>query len=165
MPDDSYLSLIVAMDPRRVIGDAGGLPWRLSSDLRRFKRLTMGHHLLMGRKTWDSIGRPLPGRTSIVITRGDLSLPEGVLQAGSLEAAIELAGDDPEPFVIGGAQIYRLALPRASRLCLTEVLSEVPGDTYFPEIDWSQWEEQSREQHPASERDEYAHLFRVLRRI
>ncbi|MCA9176372.1 MAG: dihydrofolate reductase [Planctomycetales bacterium] len=159
------VSLIVAMAENRVIGRDGDLPWRLSSDLRRFKQLTMGHHLLMGRVTWDSLGRALPGRTSIVISRRPLDLPDGVLQATSLESALELAAGDDEPFVIGGAQIYRLALPVVSRIYLTEVLSSVDGDVLFPELHWSEWRELRSETLPATDRDEFPHRFRVLERI
>lgn len=158
------LSLIVAMDERGVIGRDGALPWRLSSDLRRFKRLTMGHHLLMGRKTWDSIGRPLPGRTSIVLSRGEPDLPAGVLHARELAEALELAGEDDEPFVIGGAQIYRLALPLAARIYLTDVLAKVDGDVRFPMLDAADWDEVSCERLPVSDRDEHPHRFRVLER-
>ena len=117
------LSLIVAMSKNGVIGRDGDLPWRLSADLRRFKRLTMGHHLVVGRRTWESIGRQLPGRTMIVVTRSQPEVPDGVLLAGSLNEAIELslaAGDD-EVYVAGGGTIYALALPVSDRLYLTRV--------------------------------------------
>ena len=128
------LSIIVAMSENRVIGRDGDLPWHLSADLKRFKRLTMGHPILMGRKTYESIGRPLPGRRSIVISRQADYRPEGVDVAGSLPTAIELCGDVDEAFIIGGASIYEQALPLANRLHLTQVLATVEGDTFFPEI-------------------------------
>lgn len=161
------LSLIVAQTPQRVIGNAGGLPWRLSSDLKRFKSLTMGHHLIMGRKTYDSIGRPLPGRTSIVLSRH--TLPEGtaagVLHAFTLEEALKLAAGDDEAFVIGGGEIYRQALPRVERLYLTEVEASVDGDTLFPELDMSQWRQSHAEFCPATEKDQFPHRYYVYDRI
>lgn len=159
------LSLIVAMSQNRVIGRAGGLPWRLSADLQRFKSLTMGHHLVMGRKTFDSIGRALPGRTSIVITRQTAwQPPAGVLVAHDLAAALALAATDEELFVIGGGEIYRLALPQAERLYLTLVEAEIDGDTFFPEFAPSQWSLASDTPHPADAKNEYPHRFRVYER-
>ena len=155
------VAMIVAMDRNGVIGRDGDLPWRLSSDLRRFKQLTMGHHLLMGRVTWDSLGRPLPGRTSIVVSRQSPDLPEGVLLAHSLEEAIELSSGDELPFVIGGAQIYALALPLASRIYVTRVMAEVQGDTYFPEWDRTQWRLVEEEDCPATDRDDHEHRFEL----
>lgn len=133
------LSLIVAMSRNRVIGRDGDLPWRLSADLKRFKSLTMGHHLIMGRKTFDSIGRPLPGRTTVVISRQSLNLPEGVLAATSLESAVEICAGDEQPFVVGGGEIYRIALPRVTKMFITHVDADIDGDTTFPEVDWSVW--------------------------
>ncbi len=161
------LSLIVAQSPQRVIGNAGGLPWRLSSDLKRFKSLTMGHHLIMGRKTYDSIGRPLPGRTSIVISRNaaPAEAAAGVLYTTSLQQAIELAAGDDEAFVIGGGEIYRQALSQVDRLYLTQVDAEVEGDTLFPEIDFSQWQQSHQEFCPATEKDQYPHQFLIYDRI
>lgn len=159
------LSLIVAMSENRVIGRDGDLPWRLSSDLRRFKSLTMGHHLLMGRKTFASIGRCLPGRTTVVLSRdADFQAP-GVLVAHDLAAALDFAKHDPEPYVVGGAQVYKLALPHVDRLYITRVQAQVAGDTFFPPLDESRWQLASTQPHPASERDEYAHAFEVWQRI
>ena len=158
------LALIVAMDRNGVIGRDGDLPWRLSTDLRRFKQLTMGRHLLMGRVTWDSLGRALPGRTSVVVSRQPLELPEGVLLASSFAAAMQLASHDELPFVIGGAQIYALSLPHVTRLYLTRVDADVEGDTRFPEVDWSEWAVVEEQSLPASDRDDYAHTFQVLER-
>ncbi len=158
------VSLIVAVADNGVIGRDGGLPWRLSSDLRRFKSLTMGHHLVMGRRTWESIGRPLPGRTSIVLSsRADLVLPDGVLLAGSLRAALALAAADDEVFVIGGAAVYRTALARARRLYLTRVHAEVPGDTSLF-LDLGGWSLVSSEEHPADERNEHPSTFEAWQR-
>jgi dihydrofolate reductase len=156
--------MIVAMARNRVIGRDGDLPWRLSDDLRRFKRLTMGHHLIMGRRTFESIGRPLPGRTSIVITKQEHYIAEGATVAHSLPAALKAARFDEEAFVIGGAQIYSLAIPHVDRVYLTLIEADAEGDTRFPEVDWAQWSVTSSEEFPASENNEYPHQFRVLDR-
>jgi len=144
-----YVSLIVAMDRNRVIGHQGKVPWRLPADLKRFRALTMGHHILMGRKTWESISRPLPGRTNVVVTRNRAYSAAGATVAPSLHAALELARDDPETFVIGGGEIYREALPLADRVYVTQVQAEYPGDTFFPELAPSEWRAATREQHAA----------------
>ena len=128
-------SIIVAMTPDRVIGRDGQLPWRLSADLQRFKRLTMGHHLIMGRKTFDSIGRLLPGRETIVVSRQtDLVIP-GAAVVHSVPAAIECARDDAEAFFVGGEQIYREAVELVQRIYLTLVHAQLEGDAHFPDID------------------------------
>ena len=160
------VSLIAAVAENGVIGRDGGLPWRLSSDLRRFKRLTMGHHLLMGRRTFKSLGRPLRGRRLVVITRGRLELPEGVAAAASPEAAIGLARDagETEVFVAGGAEIYRATLDRADRLYLTRVLAQVPGDTFFPLFPRPGWRRLSAEEVAADARNEHPTRFEVWER-
>jgi len=135
------LSVIAAVAHGGVIGRGKELPWHLPADLKRFKELTWGHHLLMGRRTWESIGKPLPGRTTVVVSRGGVEVPEGVLTAGSLAEATALAaarGDD-EAFVAGGAELYRRALPRADRLYLTRVLAVVDGDVVFPAWNPDEW--------------------------
>jgi dihydrofolate reductase len=137
-------ALIAAMAGNRVIGSDNKIPWRLPSDLARFKRLTMGHHLIMGRKTYESIGRPLPGRTTIVVTRGPFSAPN-VLTAPSLEAAFAVAGKDDLPFICGGGEIYRQSIERADILYLTTIEKDIIGDVTFPEFDISQWSLQSSE--------------------
>ncbi len=160
------LSIIAAVADNGVIGRGNDLPWHLPADLKRFKRTTMGHHLLMGRKTFESIGRALPGRTTIVISRGHPEVPEGVLVAGSLDRAIELAraaGDD-EAFVAGGAEIFREALERADRLYLTRVRGEVAGDRYFPELDLGGWTLLSSETLPADERHAWPLEFELFER-
>jgi dihydrofolate reductase len=144
------VSLIVAMDRQRVIGSDGRLPWHLPADLQRFKSLTMGHHIIMGRKTWESIGRPLPGRVSVVVTRNRDYVPSGALRAASLPEALALASADSEPFVIGGGQLFREALPWTGRLYLTEVLADFPGDAWFPELPADEWKEMHCEHHPAA---------------
>lgn len=144
-PRPPRVSIIVAMARNRVIGAGGKLPWHLPSDLKRFKALTMGHHIIMGRKTFESIGRILPGRTSVVISRNPGYQPSGALVAGSLSAALTLAGSDSEVFVIGGEEIFREALPVANRIYATEIALGYEGDVYFPVIDRKQWQEVSRE--------------------
>ena len=140
------LAMVVAMNSERVIGVDGDLPWRIREDLRHFKRVTMGHAIIMGRKTWDSIGRPLPGRQNIVVTRNRALVIEGADVVHSLEEAIELARQqgDEEPRIIGGATLYEMALPMTTRLFLTEVDRDVDGDTFFPEFDRRQWTEAAR---------------------
>jgi dihydrofolate reductase len=144
-PQSPRISIIVAMAKNRVIGAGNRLPWHLSSDLKRFKALTMGHHIIMGRKTFESIGRILPGRTSIVVTRNPGYRPAGVLTAGNLDAALELAAGDSEVFVIGGEQIFSAALPKARRIYLTELDREFPGDVFFPPLAPEQWNETAEE--------------------
>jgi dihydrofolate reductase len=158
------ISIIVAADDHGGIGSRGRLPWHLPHDLKRFKALTMGKPIVMGRKTWASIGRPLPGRRNIVISRQtDFDAP-GAEVVGSLDAALAKAGDAPEVCVIGGAEIYRLALPLARRVHLTRVHATVDADAHFPDLDPARWEEVAREDHPADERHAYAYSFVELRR-
>ncbi len=137
--------LIVAMARNRVIGKGGALPWRLPEDLKRFRSLTMGHPIIMGRKTYDSIGRPLPGRRNIVISRQPHLAIEGVETAASLGAALAMTADAGMVFVIGGQQIYQAALPLADRIELTQIDSDFEGDVLFPEIDPAQWRESSQQ--------------------
>ena len=164
------LSVIVAAARNGVIGRNNALPWHLPEDLRYFKRVTMGKPIVMGRKTWESIGRPLPGRTNIVITRRPDYAAEGARVVSSLEEALSLAEDialidgTDELLVIGGAEIYKAALPLASRLYLTEVQADVPGDAYLPAVDWVQWREVSRESFAASETNPYDYSFVVYER-
>lgn len=158
------LSIIAAVADNGVIGSEGGLPWRLSADLQRFKALTMGHHVVVGRRTWESIGRPLPGRTLVVISRTLGPRAGDVVVVASLPEALEAARDDGEVFVAGGAEIYRLAVPLADRLYLTRVHAEVEGDTRFPEIDWTSWARVGTDEHPADDRNEYPSTFEVWER-
>ena len=158
------ISLIVAMSENRVIGRGGQLPWRLSADLQRFKRLTMGHPLIMGRKTLESIGRALPGRTSIVVTRQrDYAFP-GVLVAHDLDGALRLAAGESEVFVVGGEQIYRLAVPKAECVYLTMVHAHLVGDASFPSLAEEEWEVVEETRHPATPRDTHDSTFRILQR-
>lgn len=141
--------IVAAVARNGVIGVDGGLPWRLREDLAHFKQLTMGHVLVMGRATFESIGRPLPGRTTIVLTRNPDWSHEGVETSRSLEEALQTAASiDEDVFVVGGAEVYRSALSLADRMELTEVDVEPAGDTRFPEVDWEHWREVSREPHP-----------------
>jgi dihydrofolate reductase len=158
------LSLIVAVSENRVIGRRGELPWRLSSDLRRFKRLTMGHHLLMGRKTFESIGRLLPGRTSIVMTRQAGWNVSGALVAHSIDHALRMIGEDDELFVIGGAEVFRLAVPRVDTLYMTFVHAIVEGDVVFPALDLDQWNLVEEKRYWADERNEFDYSFRTYQR-
>ncbi|HET7475323.1 MAG TPA: dihydrofolate reductase [Dermatophilaceae bacterium] len=140
------VTVVAALGRNRVIGSDGRLPWHLPADLAHFKDLTMGHTIVMGRRTWDAIGRALPGRTTIVLTRRrDWSAP-GALVAHSLSAALDQV-DGPEAFVVGGGEIYRQAMPVADRLVLTEVDAAPEGDTYFPSFDRAEFVEVSREPH------------------
>ena len=161
----ALVSLLVATDERGAIGRDGGLPWHLPNDLKRFKALTMGKPIVMGRKTWASIGRPLPGRHNIVITRQAGFSAAGATVAGSLPQALAAAGDAPEVCVIGGAEIYRLALPHAGLIHLTRIHATVAADTYFPELGEGQWREAGREDHAADEKHAYAYSFIELRRV
>ncbi len=158
------LSVIVAMSENRLIGRGGDLPWHLSADLKRFRRLTTGHAIIMGRKTYESIGRPLPERRSIVITRQTDYRAERVETAGSLDAALALAAGDSEAFVIGGAEVFREALPRASRLYLTLVHAEIEGDVYLPQFDQDAWTLASEQRHAADERNDFDYSFLVYER-
>ena len=141
------ISLIVATSRNGVIGANNRLPWHLPADLKRFKALTMGRPILMGRKTFESIGKPLPGRTNIVITHQKGFACCGALTAGSLDEALKLGEKEKEVFVIGGAQIFQQALPRAGRIYLTRINQDFTGDTYLFEIDPKVWKEISREDH------------------
>ena len=164
------LAAIVAAAENGVIGRNNALPWHLSQDLKYFKRVTMGKPIVMGRKTFESIGKPLPGRTNIVITRNPLYQAEGVKVASSLDEALLLASDIAlidgveELLVIGGAEIYRESIPRADRLYLTEVHASVEGDALLPDIDWMRWREVSRERHRAEAPNPYDYSFVVYER-
>ena len=139
------LSIIAAMAKNRTIGINNTLPWRCPADLKHFKALTMGHHIIMGRKTFDSIGKPLPGRTTVIVTRNRELRVEGCVVAHTLQDAIAACAQDQELFIVGGAELYAQALPVADTLYLTEIMQEVTGDAHFPEFDRSRWQEISRE--------------------
>lgn len=160
------VSLIVAVSENGVIGRDGGLPWRLSADLKHFKRTTMGHHLIIGRRTWDEVGQPLPGRIMVVVTRSRDLQAEGATIVHSLAEALEVARDDDEPFIGGGAHIYRRAFENdlVDRLYITRVHAEVEGDTFFPDVDLDRWELVFEETHEADERNEFPYSFLIFER-
>ena len=154
-------TLVVAMARNRVIGRDNQLPWRLPDEIAYFKKVTMGHPIVMGRRTYESIGRPLPGRMNIVVTHNRGYAAPGCTVVGSLDEAWRAAGDADEVCVIGGTSLFRESLPIADRIHLTEVEAEVPGDTYFPDFDRGQWRETEIERHAADAR--HAYPFRILR--
>ena len=160
------ISIIVAMDENGGIGFENQLPWRLSRDLKRFKRITMGHHLIVGRKTFQSIGRPLPGRQMIVMTRSPGAKFDDVDTVTSLDAAINLAqgrGED-EAFIGGGSEIYRLALPKTNRMYLTRVHAQIEADTFFPKFEIAEWVEILSEELGADEDNQYPTTYSILER-
>jgi len=161
------VTLIVAMTDDGVIGIDGQLPWRLPEDLRRFKAATLGKPVVMGRKTFESIGRPLPQRHNIVLTRqSGLSLADAaVTVVPTFDAALHAAGDAPEVMIIGGAEIYRLALPLAQRILLTRVHAKVRGDTYFPPLNPQAWRVVSTEVYAADDKHAYSMTFEELERV
>ena len=158
------LSLIVAMGNDRVIGQNGAMPWHLPADLAWFKRNTLGKPVIMGRKTWDSIGRPLPHRQNIVISRDASFQPIGALSVITPEAALTVAASAPEVMIIGGAQIYAHFLPFATRLYLTLIHANFAGDTFFPDYTQYAWREVERIEHPADTKNPYPYTFLILER-
>lgn len=145
------LSLIVALAKNRVIGLNNTLPWHLPEDLKRFRALTTGHHIIMGRKTYESLGRLLPDRTTVIVTRNPNYQVEGALIAHSLEEAVALCVGDEEAFLIGGAELYQAGLNLAQKMYVTELDLEVAGDAYFPAFDLSQWQESTRVAHTSAQ--------------
>lgn len=156
---DTKISIIVAVAQNGIIGTGGTMPWHITEDFRHFKAVTLGHTVIMGRKTYDSIGRPLPQRRNIVITRNPNLSIEGCEMAASLEAAIEMCKGEEEVFVIGGGEIYRQAMPLASKLYLTHVGVSVEGDTRFPHIDHNVWHEVGREEFERGKEFEHPFAF------
>jgi len=162
------VSIIAAMDRKRGIGVDNKLPWRLSADLKRFRELTMGHHIIVGRKTFESIGRPLPGRRMIVVTRDRNYKAEGCGIAHSVEDATRLARErgESEAFICGGAEIYAQSIGIVDRMYLTFVDAEVAADTFFPEFDEQEWSELESVYQPADEKNQFPFTFKLLvRRI
>ncbi len=159
------ISIIVAASSNNVIGVQGELPWRLSGDLQRFKALTMGKPVVMGRLTHESIGRALTGRQNIVITRQQGYVAEGCDVVQSTDAAVTAAADADEIMIIGGGDIYRQFLPRAQRMYLTRVEVKLEGDAHFPSLDETDWQESASEEHAADESNEYSYSFKVLERV
>jgi dihydrofolate reductase len=159
------VSIIAALDDRRGIGYKGRLPWHLSTDLKRFKSLTMGHHIIMGRKTYLSIGKPLPGRTNIVLTKNEDYHSENVVVAHSIEDALEIArrNGETEVFIIGGGEIFRQALPLADRLYLTHVHTDSVSDTFFPKVDRI-WKISDSTDLPADDKNEFTTTYRIYTR-
>ena len=159
------ISIIVAIARNGVIGGDNRLLWHISEDLRRFKALTTGHPVVMGRKTWKSLGRPLPGRTNVVLTRQLDFAPEGAVVVHSLEEAVRMFPPQEEVFIIGGGELYAQALPLADRLYITTVEADYEGDVRFPEWDRSQWQLTSRELHERGEKFEHPFEFVDYERI
>ena len=163
------VSFLAAVDRNLVLGDEKGIPWHLPADLKRFRKLTLGKPIVMGRTTFEHIGRPLDKRPNIVLTGRPEFRPEGVLVARSMEEALKLAGDVPEVVVIGGGEVFRAALPWVNRLYLTFVEGDFPGTAFFPEEipapAGSEWRETHRETHVTDEKNPYAHEFVVLDRV
>ena len=159
------VSLVVAMSENRVIGRDGGLPWRLPDDQRFFRELTIDHTIVMGRKTFDEIGRPLANRRNVVISRNPDFAPTGVTVVPSLAEALALAATEQEVFVIGGAEVYSLALPLADWLYLTLVHATVEGDTFFPPFAESDWVLEDERHHEADERHAFSFSFKTFRRV
>lgn len=159
------VSLVVAVAENGVIGRAGGLPWHLPKDLQHFKKLTVDHTVIMGRKTFDEIKQPLANRRNVVISRDASFQPRGVTVVPSLKEALALGATEDEVFVIGGGEIFRLALPRADRLYLTQVHAKVEGDTCFPAFDLATWALEDEEYHPADLKHAYPFTFRTYSRI
>ena len=158
------ISLVVAMDRNRLIGRDNALPWRLPADLKQFKAITLGKPVIMGRKTYESIGKPLPERHNIVVTRNAAYAAPGCTVVTSVDAALAAAGAAPEVMVIGGAQLYAAFLPRAQRIYLTRVEADFEGDAWFPEWDAQEWHEISRSAGTVDERNAHPHTFIVLGR-
>jgi len=169
------LSCIAALTPCLVIGRDNALPWHLPADLHHFKNITMGKPIVMGRKTWESIGHPLPGRRNIVLSRDPSFVPDGCEVFREQQEVLQLAGlhtpksvihnPQSEVMIIGGAAIYHLLLPYSQRLYLTWIDADIQGDAWFPALDWKQWREISREQHPADGKNLYSYCFAVLERV
>ncbi len=159
------LTLVAAMTEDRVIGRGNGLPWHLPEDLRHFRRLTTGHPVIMGRRTWESVGTPLPGRRNIVVTRRPSYAAAGVEVVPSLAEALGLVRGEPEAFVVGGAELYRAALPLADRIHLTVIHTrDVPGDVHFPAFEGPDWELTAERHHPADPRHAWPLSFRRYER-
>ncbi len=165
----SYMlvSAIVAAANNHVIGNGADIPWRLSGDMRYFKRTTIDHHVIMGRKTYESMGRPLPKRTNIVLTRDPFYLGDGILVARSIEEALTIAYDngESEAFIIGGGEIYRQSLHLLDRLYLTRVDAEPEGDAFFPELPEGEWRLLSQEAHSADEKNDHDYVLELWERI
>ena len=158
------ISIIAAMGKNNVIGNKNSLPWKLPADMKHFKELTLGKPVIMGRKTFESIGKPLPKRINIIITRDEDYKAEGCVVAHSLDEALKAAGNAEEVMVIGGAQIYKEFLPKADKMHLTLIDADFEGDAYFPEYNIEEWEEVSYEEHERDKDNQYNYTFIVLKK-
>lgn len=159
------ISIIAAMGTNRAIGKDGGLPWRLPADMKFFKNKTMGHHIVMGRRTWEELGAPLPGRTNVVISRSSDFVAEGAVVVESLSEALEGIEGDDEVFIVGGAVIYALALPVANRMYLTLIDEAFEADTFFPAFDERDWVMVEREDHEPDEKNRWRYSVTVWERV
>ena len=161
------ISIIVATAKNQVIGKHNDIPWYLPADLKYFKKTTLNHHIIMGRNCYESIGRPLPKRTNIILTRNPFYVASNCLVAHSMEEALKIAQDngETEAFIIGGGEIYKESLPYTDRVYLTAVDLEVDGDVFFPKLDSKEWKEISSEAHLAEGKNEYDYVFKTYHRI
>ena len=158
------LSIIVALSENNVVGKENKLPWKLSADLKRLKSLTMGHHIIMGRKTWESLLRPLPGRINVIITSDKNYKAEGGVVVHSFKEALKFSSNDDEIFIFGGGKIFKEAMPQVQKIYMTKVHSIIEGDTFFPFIDMNDWIETKREDFKADEKNQYDYSFVTLER-
>lgn len=159
------LSIIVAVSENNVVGKENKLPWKLSADLKHLKSLTMGHHIIMGRKTWESLGKALPGRINVVITTDKNFKAEGGVVVQSLKEALTVSSSDDEIFIFGGGKIFKEAMPLVKKIYMTKVHSIIDGDTFFPVLDMKDWKETSREDFKADEKNQYDYSFVTLERV
>lgn len=164
MAEELTVSMIVAAAENGAIGKDGDMPWRLSADLRNFKSITLGHTIIMGRKTWDSIKRLLPGRKTVIVTRQEGYRVEGAIVVRSLEEALS-STDDLSPFVVGGAEIYRLALPLVQKIYLTRVHASIEADTFLPAVDFGRWKKLESTRYPADAKNSHDYSFEVWEKI
>lgn len=153
------ITIMAAVADNNALGKNNDLIWHLPADLKRFKKLTHGHHVIMGRKTFESLGKPLPHRMNIIITRNPDYIAKGCIVVNSLEEALKAAAADDNPFILGGAEIYAQAMEVADRMDITHIHHSFDADAFFPEIDKKLWEETGREDHPADDRNPYAYSF------
>lgn len=161
----AVITMIAAAAENNALGKDNDLVWHLPDDFKRFKELTTGHHIIMGRKTFETFPKPLPNRTHVVITRKEDYQREGAIVVNSLQKALELAKNDPQPFIIGGGEIYDLALPEADKIELTRVHGTFEADAFFPEIDEDHWELVSSHFHPKDEKHNYAFTYLTYHRV
>jgi dihydrofolate reductase len=159
------LSIIVAVSENNAMGINNKLPWYLPADLKRLKQITMGHYLVMGRKTFESLGKPLPGRTTVIITRNKGYKAEGCIVVSSLKEGIEASKTDVEPFIFGGGEVFREALPLVNKIYLTVIHETFDADTFFPELNVNEWKESAREDFQPDEKNKYSYSFITLERV